>query len=213
MNLNKRIGLLILSSILATSCSTIPKSDSNVIVIDENVKSDVKTSDQKNLLVFGLEDKGVSFKKCGLITFPNLALSGGLVAIISNPITPFIALGYYGGSYYSCYWQRQNDIPTVQMNLVVEEARKKTADELRDSFNKLRDKLDLKTNDYVKDVEGIQQKIKASGEEEKKAIERTGSKVLKELYEQLDAIRNTPIQIKEIETEEKMPKTLLDNKE
>lgn len=200
-------------SALSISCSSLPKSDTEVVIVEEKAVSEATLAKNQTLLVFGLEDKSSSLKKCGLFTAPEGFLSIGLWAVIPNPATPLIAMVYYGGSYYSCYWQRQNDNPSVQMNLVVEEARKKTADELRESFNKLRDKLDVKTNNYVKDVEQIEKRIKASGDEEKRAIERTGSKVLKELYEQLDGIRNTPIQIKEIETEEKTPRTLLDNKE
>lgn len=206
-----KISFMVITA-LSFSCSSLPKAETEVVIVEGASASEARMTQNQGLLVFGLEDKKSSLKKCAYFTAPDGLLSVGLLAVIPNPATPLIAIVYYGGSYYSCYWQRQNDSPSVQMNLVVEEARKKTADELRESFNKLRDKLDVKTNDYVKDIEQIEKHIKASGDEEKRAIERTGSKVLKELYDQLDGIRNTPIQIKEIETEEETPKTLLDTK-
>ena len=47
--------------------------------------------------------------------------------------------------------------------------------------------------------------IKDSAEEQRRAIEKTGARVLKELYEQLDVVRHSKIEIHEEDREDYIP--------
>ena len=161
-------------------------------------------------ITYGAEKQEKSLKSCAYYAIPDGVLGLGLIAVIPNPLTSLIALGFIGGHYYTCYIYRQEDMPRQLdigpvVNAAVETARRETAEQLKKDFVQVKDKIDNKSQAVDQAISNIRQTLKDSAEEQRRAIEKTGARVLKELYEQLDVVRHSKIEIHEEDREDYIP--------
>ena len=155
-----------------------------------------------------------TLKTCAYYGIPDAVLGVGVMAIIPNPLTPIIALGYVGGHYYTCYLFRQKDLPhEVDLTPAIEAAKRETARELKEDFAHIKAKLDARmvepaaaSNSRIEaKFQELKKQLIESGAKEREAIEKAANRILYELYQQLDAVRNSEVKIRTEERDEYVP--------
>lgn len=166
--------------------------------IDGLLGGDGEKDEKKNdaFSVHDGEPTSDSLKRCALYTSPDMVLGGGLLFIISNPIVPLISLGYVGGKYGLCWYERQHDRPDVlDLGPVVDEASKRTEGKLKNVFIKASEKINERSDGVDRAVDNLDKRIKDTGEKEREEIEKTGAKVIQQIYEEIEVIKGSEFEI------------------
>ncbi len=164
---------------------------------DQTTEVECEVRDGKVYLL--KEKEEVSKSKCMYSTTPEGALALGVIVGIQNPITILGSLAYVGGEYYYCVKDRQDLAVVIDISEAIEKARKMTSDDLKQVFEKAVAKINDKSASLDKSVEAMNQKVKDMTEEQKTKISEFGAMIIREIYSEIDQLRNSQIPVLEKE--------------
>tara|TARA_B100001094_G_C17880446_1_gene646631 strand:+ start:136 stop:705 length:570 start_codon:yes stop_codon:yes gene_type:complete len=134
---------------------------------------------------------------CFYNSTPEGILAISVILTGSNPLLTLGSLLFYGGDFYVCMTADSADNDYSQEKTkAMEKIRKEISEELRADFQKIVTKLNEQSDDNIYKLEDIRNKIRAMGESERQIIEKMTSKILREIYEQMERIQNSEIEFK-----------------
>jgi hypothetical protein len=133
-----------------------------------------------------------TLSQCAMDRWPEMAVMGGL--IIANPVAGILGGVYYGGSVFKC---RED---SLKFEKIMADLKEQTQSDLAELYSRLKTKKaaaadqDLESTSFVQKTEG---QIEAAGAKERALLERLNNKLMREMYIQIEAIKNSEFEMKE----------------
>jgi hypothetical protein len=159
--------------------------------------------DQGPSVIVGHEPLNESLTKCGYYTITPGILGIGLMATVPSPLSPLFAVLFVGGSYGECVaWKQLDQQNKIDLGPAIAKARKETAKELKETFVKAADRLREGADRLNVEMGKTKASVQETGVEERRLIEKAGAKAIKELYDEIDLIKQGKFRVEEREYQE-----------